>query len=71
MANGRTTSLPQLMNFQISGRDGMENAASETGGRALSEKDISPRSARSNPDSRAYYLIAYECLITTMGNSTR
>jgi VWFA-related protein len=60
MSNGRTTS-GQIMNFQISARDAMETLASETGGRAIVQKnDISAALGQVIRDSRAYYLIAYE-----------
>jgi len=60
MSNGRTTGA-QIMNFQLSARDAMETLASETGGRAIVQKnDISAALGQVIRDSRAYYLIAYE-----------
>ncbi len=60
MANGRTTS-GQIMNFQLSAQDAMETLASETGGRAIVQKnDISAALGQVIRDSRAYYLLAYE-----------
>ena len=60
MNNGRTTSA-QIMNGLVSDRDAMETLASETGGRAIVQKnDISAALGQVLRDSRAYYLIAYE-----------
>ena len=60
MSNGRTTS-GQMMNGLVSDRDAMETLASETGGRAIVQKnDISAALGQVIRDSRAYYLIAYE-----------
>ena len=60
MRDGRTTSR-QMMNGLISDRDAMETLASETGGRAIVQKnDISAALGQMIRDSRAYYLIAYE-----------
>jgi hypothetical protein len=60
MSNGRTTSA-QIMNGLVSDRDAMETLASETGGRAIVQKnDISAALGQVLRDSRAYYLIAYE-----------
>jgi VWFA-related protein len=60
MSNGRTTS-GQMMNGLMSYRDAMEALASETGGRAIVQKnDISAALGQVIRDSRAYYLIAYE-----------
>ena len=60
MSNGRTTGA-QIMNVQLSARDAMETLASETGGRAIVQRnDISAALGQVIRDSRAYYLIAYE-----------
>jgi VWFA-related protein len=60
MSNGRTTSR-QMMNGLVSDRDALETLASETGGRAIVQKnDISAALGQVIRDSRAYYLIAYE-----------
>ena len=60
MVNGRTTSA-QMMNGLVSDRDAMETLASETGGRAIVQKnDLGAALGQVIRDSRAYYLIAYE-----------
>jgi VWFA-related protein len=60
MSNGRTTSA-QMINGLVSDRDAMETLASETGGRAIVQKnDLSAALGQVIRDSRAYYLIAYE-----------
>jgi VWFA-related protein len=60
MSNGYTTGA-QIMNFQMSARDAMATLASETGGRAIVQKnDITAALGQVIRDSRAYYLIAYE-----------
>jgi VWFA-related protein len=60
MGNGRTTS-GQIMSGLVSDRDAMETLASETGGRAIVQKnDIAAALGQVIRDSRAYYLIAYE-----------
>jgi VWFA-related protein len=60
MSNGRTTGA-QIMSGLVSDRDAMETLASETGGRAIVQKnDIAAALGQVIRDSRAYYLIAYE-----------
>jgi VWFA-related protein len=60
MSSGRTTS-GQIMSGLVSDRDAMETLASETGGRAIVQKnDLAAALGQVIRDSRAYYLVAYE-----------